>query len=175
MTISDSHDRVGVMLRRMTLSSVDDSGDLQTVSGRTFRTDQPTGIARLLEFGFGSHPPEGSQGLVAALGGRQDRLVALGIGSAAHRPRGLQPGHAVLYDAHGNAIRLFGERVEMAFAGHAVTVTLRGLEITAAGDDVVIVVDADRRLVLGGDPDEHPIAKVITEAGPALNVWARTG
>lgn len=172
----DDSDALRTMLRRVALASVDDTGAEQTIAGTGLRRDAPTGVTRVQTHGLSSHPPAGATGLLAALGGRSDRLFALGLEHPDHRPRNLPEGGTALYDSGGNIIRLIGDQAVFAFDAHGWSVTAGSVNVAvSAGHVVVNVPDPTFKVWLGGDPanSSHHFARVATEAGLALNVMAR--
>ena len=79
-------------LRRGTVQKIDDSGSQQIFRKlRGLKSEAPEDVYRPQSHGFSSHPPEGSEGLLLSLGGRADRMVALGYEHKDHRPKTVRP------------------------------------------------------------------------------------
>jgi phage baseplate assembly protein V len=111
------HDEVGAavrnMLRRATLAgdaSVDADHVRGTFTGRNGETF--TAVPRISDYGFHSEPMKGASAILAALGGRSDGLLALGIDDPRKRPS-LGPGAVALYNAQGNMISLVQQNIRI--------------------------------------------------------------
>jgi len=147
------------LVRRATALGFDDSKAQQFITElRGLKGDAPRQVHRLQPFGLSAVPPSGSEGLVLALGGRSDRLLGLGFEHKDHRPKASAVGTAVLYDDKGNVIFVKGAD---------------GIEISASTGKVTIKPAAGQNVYLGGTGDDGTYAKVITESGPAQNVFAK--
>lgn len=101
-----SDDAIATMLRRAQLTSIDTSGAQHLATLKGLPGEALVNIPRVKDFGFSSMPPAGSTALIAALGGRSDRAMVLGIDHPSFGPRDQQPGYTTLYDAYGNAVSL---------------------------------------------------------------------
>jgi hypothetical protein len=62
--------------------------------------------------GISSHAPSGSEGVYLALGGRSDRLLALGFEHKDHRPKDTPEGGTIIYDHTGDAIRVVKDKID---------------------------------------------------------------
>ncbi|WP_316234962.1 MULTISPECIES: phage baseplate assembly protein [unclassified Bradyrhizobium] len=101
-------------LRRATVQKTDDSGTQQILKKMTgLKTETFEDVYRLQPHGFSSHPPSGSEGVFLSLGGRSDRLLALGFEHKDKRVRNLPEGGAVLYDADGNVVRIVADDLQI--------------------------------------------------------------
>lgn len=157
----EGHDSLIGTARRATLQQVDDSGTQQIVKKlRGLASEQFEDVYRPQAHGLSSNPPVGSEGLFVALGGRSDRLLALGFEHKDYRPKNLPAGAAVLYDASGNVVR-----VKMT----------EGIHIDAAKGKVYVKPAAGQNVYLGGTGGDGTYALVVTVAGPAINVLAKIG
>lgn len=104
-------------LRRGTVQKTDDSGTQQILKKMTgLRSEAFEDVYRPQPHGFSSHAPAGSEGLFLALGGRSDRLVALGFEHKDKRPKDLPEGGTVLYDADGNVVRIVKDDMQITHA-----------------------------------------------------------
>ncbi len=93
--------RVMLMVARVAITSVNDSGPMQTVqvnglSGERLRTP------RIRHFGFSSNPPVGSQGIAVFLGGLRSNGIMLGEEDPTTRPQNLLPGEVMVYSSDGS-------------------------------------------------------------------------
>lgn len=159
--VPEGRDAVLATLRRATVNTVDDTGSQQLLRKvRGLASEEFEDVYRPQPHGFSAVPPDGSEGLFLSLSGRSDRLLALGFEHKDKRFRGLSPGEAVVYDHEGNIVRMRGTK---------------GIYAMAEKDHIVVwPKENGKRVYLGGDPDKgHEFAKVVTEGGPSLNVFAR--
>lgn len=97
-------DAVRTMIRRVTLSEVDDSGAQQKMKLRGYAGEELDEVVRAQPFGFSSNPPAGAEGILVQLGGRADRAMVIGVEHPDHRPKAGKAGASIQYDAHGNSI-----------------------------------------------------------------------
>lgn len=95
---------------RYLIQKIDDSKPIQLVDGNGLADEQHTQIMRVYPHGFSSHSIKDSHMLAIGLGGRRDLLVALGGENDKKRPKNLPQGDTILYNAEGDAIRLFGKK-----------------------------------------------------------------
>lgn len=148
-------DNIRAMLRRATVEEVDDSGSQQLVNMRGLKGERFTKVYRAQPHGFSSVPPEGSEAVLLALGGRSDRVIMIGAEHRDHRPRNLPGGAQALYGINGELISLIGGVVRIVGA--------------------TLMVEADTKVVLKAprvDLGEEGGDKVVTEAGPSSKVYA---
>jgi phage baseplate assembly protein V len=147
-------------LRRVTLVKTDDSGTQQKMKLRGLKSEELDEIVRILPHGFSSNPPVDAEGIILSLGGRSDRALVLGIEHKDHRPKNLPLGTSILYDDKGNVIFVKGSD---------------GIFIDAKEGKVYVKPGAGQNVYLGGTGADGSYAKVVTEAGPAINVFAKIG
>ena len=105
---------------RVTMTS--DTGGIQQVQYETpleVRGDTP----RLMDFGFSSSLPEGSDVLIAYLSGDRSNAVVIASGHKASRHSNLKSGETVLYNLWGQFIKLTENGIEIEANGQAVTVS----------------------------------------------------
>lgn len=146
-------------LRRGTSLDVDDSGTQQIIKKlRGLSSEQFEDIYRPQPHGLSSNPPSGSEGVFLALGGRSDRLLALGFEHKDLRPKNLPSGAAVLYDSKGNVVRMM---------------TADGIQIDASAGKVYVKPGSDQNVYLGGTGADGAYANVVTTSGPSSNVLAK--
>lgn len=168
------------------LNKVDDSGKQQFVDHHGFAGETHTGVYRPQNFGFSSHPPKGSTGIVVSLGGERSRSLFLGGEHDDHRPKDLGEGEAKLYDAEGNVIflsRKNGTKIKTVKGDTVIetddgkfTLSSKGdksfeskdgkVTMKAGGD---VVIEANGKILLGG---ASASARVATESGFSDKVLA---
>lgn len=120
-------------LFRTELRETADDGDQQTVSLFGVGGEELSRVHRVQHFGLSSHAPAGSHGLGLALHGRRDLVVALGLENAQHRPRGVEAGGTVLYDANGSAVSLIKQNLRVVHA--------EKIEVVCGGARIVLTQD----------------------------------
>jgi len=182
MSYGEHGDALASMWRRATLiGDTDDRGTQQLLKKlRGLASEEPEDVYRPQWHGLSSHPPKGSEGLLAALGGRADRWLALGFEHKDHRPKETPPGGTVLYDAHGKVIRLFKDELTVDAGGKPVTIKNASSVKIEADTTISIGVKNGRwikitpnRVFLGGkSPEDEPVPKVMTDAGASDPVRA---
>jgi phage gp45-like len=165
------------------LLEVDDSGKQQTVTHHGLAGEKHSEVYRPQPFGFSSHPPKGSTGVVGSLGGERNRSVFLGGEHDDHRPTKTESGQSVLYDDKGNTIFMAGKK------GVPVHVKKGSFDVIVDEDDAIITTkkgkvkftskgDAflhseDGKVYLGSS-DGKDCARVALEGGVySSNVYAK--
>ncbi len=102
--------RVAMILSRAVVVAVDDTTLAQTLRVRGYSGELLSGVERLHEYGFTSHPIQGPEGaieaLLAAPGGNRDGAVAVAVGDRTLRLKGLAEGEVALYDDQGSVVHL---------------------------------------------------------------------
>lgn len=157
-------------LRRATVQKTDDSGTQQILKKMTgLKTESFEDVYRPQSHGFSSHAPSGSEGLYLALGGRSDRLVALGFEHKDKRIRNLSEGNAVLYDDKGNVAWMQGT------GGISLNAKTGTVGITSQDNKVFVKPASGQMVFLGGDGTDGAYDFVETVSGPSINVKARIG
>jgi phage baseplate assembly protein V len=110
-------------LRRATVKETDDSGSQQMLKKMTgLKSETFEDVYRPQPHGFSSHAPADSEGVFLALGGRSDRLLALGFEHKKYRPKDTPEGGTVLYNHSGDVIRVFKDNLD---AVHAKTINIK--------------------------------------------------
>lgn len=187
-------------LRRGTVQKTDDSGTQQILKKMTgLKSESFEDVYRPQPHGFSSHAPAGSEGLFLALGGRSDRLVALGFEHKDYRVKDIKEGNAVLYDDKGNVVFMRGAdgvsvrakegKVEVISEKEVITITSTAKSIDmVAKTDITAAADGKLKMVskadaafgssgaityIGGDGTDGAYAFVATEAGLSTKVKAK--
>lgn len=123
----------GFDLFRFELGSVNDTGKIQTVSGAGFPGEEFKDHHRIGFHGFGYNPPVGSHAVALAMHGRRDRALILGLEHPDKRQPSVPPGGAVLYDASGNVLRMFGNHARWDMQGNPITIKCASFRFEFAG------------------------------------------
>ena len=125
--------------RRGALTNSDSSGAGQVLQMETLADDVDE-TEHMEPYGFTSHPPAGSEGVVLHLGGDRGHPVALNVGSRGTRVTELESGEVAVYHQNGTTLRLSNdESVSLETPqGATVTITPAGqIAVTPAGGEVV--------------------------------------
>ncbi len=165
-------------LRRATLQKTDDSGTQQILKKmRGLKTEHFEDVYRPQMHGLSSHAPSGSEGVFLALGGRSDRLLALGFEHKDYRPKNTPEGGTILYNHTGDVVRVFKDHLE---AYHTKTIKLsigagvkqsddESVTITMSKDDVTITKkQAVVKLTDSSIEITHPTQVVVTSPNVKL-------
>ena len=157
-------------LRRATVQKTDDSGTQQILKQMTgLKSETFEDVYRPQSHGFSSVAPNGSEGLFLALGGRSDRLVALGFEHKDYRPKNLNEGQATLYDDKGNVVFAKGS------GGLSVNAKTGVVEVRSQDNKITVKPGDGQMVYLGGDGTDGSYGFVQTDAGTSINVKARVG
>lgn len=176
----ESRDSLIATLRRATVIEVDDRGTQQMLKRmRGLRSEEFEDVYRPQPHGLTSVPPSGAEGLFLALGGRSDRLVALGFEHKDKRPRNLPAGAVALYDADGKVLKLVKEETVLDAGNKPVTIKnatkikIEGAEDIAIGVNGRWIRIRPGRVDLGvTSPTGEAVPAVETTAGPSSKVFA---
>ena len=126
-------------MRRATVLKTDDSGTQQILKQMTgLKTETFEDVYRPQPHGFSSVAPNGSEGVYLALGGRSDRLLALGFEHKDFRPKNTPEGGTILYNHTGDVVRVFKDQMELY---HSTTIKLSiGAGVKRSDDQSVTIV-----------------------------------
>lgn len=98
--------RVLLTVARALVTVVRDSGGIQIMQVKLSASETRDGLPRFAEFGFSSNPPEGSDAVVAFIGGDRSKGIVIGTCHQASRPRDLSPGESILHSQDGKSVYL---------------------------------------------------------------------
>lgn len=98
-------DRLRFVVGRGRVALVDDSGNVQYVQV-VLSPLEAANLRRVAEFGLASNPPAGSDAVAIFVGGDRSNGVVIGTNNQSLRPKGLQPGEVMVYDAIGQSVYL---------------------------------------------------------------------
>jgi phage baseplate assembly protein V len=128
---------------------VDDSGNSQKAQ-IYFNEDRIIDLIRVLhDFGFSSNPPPDSDACVVFASGDQSKGVAVGVNNQTLRPKGLNPGESIVYDANGNFIKLSSLGIEV-FA-NSLPIKIHGASTAEIDSDITINITAGTVARIAGE------------------------
>ncbi|WP_018701394.1 phage baseplate assembly protein [Amorphus coralli] len=120
----DTAGKLRGMMRRCTIRSVRDDGEMQTCSVEVAAGVWRDEVEVIMPYGFAAHvPPDGALGIVLTIGGDEGDLIVLPIANPSNRMGGLQEGEVGLYNKHGDKLVLTAGGDLDIKTGASVTVT----------------------------------------------------
>lgn len=117
-------------LGRGRITRVDDSGPVQFVQLQLSQSETRDKTPRLVEYGFQSNPPDGTDAVGVFLAGDRTNGVVIACGSQQYRVRGLASGEVCISDNRQQSVYLSASGIVVNGGGHPVTITNTS-EITA--------------------------------------------
>ncbi|WP_116371657.1 phage baseplate assembly protein V [Marinomonas sp. MED121] len=97
--------KIRQMLTRSLVTGVVEDLQRQTLQVKMSSADSADDIERFQNYGCSSHPPLGSEAILAALGGSLGQLVAVAVEDKRYRPQG-EMGDVFLYHLEGHRVQL---------------------------------------------------------------------
>ena len=135
--------RIQLMLSRAVVKVIYDSYKLQNVQVTLLSGEVMDDVERFQNYGFTGHPPQGSEAIVASLGGSRSHAVVICVENREFRLRNLQKGEVALYTDEGDVIHF--KRGNQILIDSAHTVNVNGAtEVNVNGGAI--------NLVGGGNP-----------------------
>lgn len=119
--------RVRGLVRRGVIGTSDSSGAGQTVQAKLLAGDVADAVEHFEPYGFTSHPPAGSEGLVFAVGGERAHAVGINFGDRGSRLAGLEQGEAAMYHPSGSSIIMRNDGSIEIVAAPGETVNIGGV------------------------------------------------
>ncbi len=127
--------RIQGVLGRGRVTFTDDSGPVQVMQVRSNAQEVSDKRVRMMDFGFSSNPPLGSEVLTSHIAGDKTSGAVYATNHQASRPRGLLSGESMLYSEDGKRIYLT--------AGGGIVVEAAGQEVTVNGATKVTIIASD--------------------------------
>jgi phage baseplate assembly protein V len=98
--------RIQMMFGRGRVTYVDDSGPVQKVQVRLSGLETSDNRLRMMEFGFTSNPPDGTDVLALHISGDRSAGTVFATNHQESRPTGLQSGESMVYQPNGIQVYL---------------------------------------------------------------------
>lgn len=135
----DVFDKLRGMVRRVTVKSVKDDGQMQTATVEVAEGITREDVEILQPYGMSSMADtDGALALALAVGGDEGDMVLLPIGNPAQRMGGLGIGDVGLYNAGGDKVILrAGGGIEISAAA-SITLKVGGVTVTISGAGLAI-------------------------------------
>jgi phage baseplate assembly protein V len=154
-------DEISRMVRRLLstflrgrVNTTDDSGTVQLVQIKLNDLETVDAIPRLMQFGFTSHLPRGSDTLALFIGGDRSNSAVLASNHAASRPTGLAEGETAVFNQVGIKIYLSAGGLVIEGAGLPITVNNAPVVTINASTKVKMNtadLDVSGNITAGGD------------------------
>lgn len=144
MDVRDYLDRLARrILMAVGLGSVklsNDTGAVQEIQVAIGDAEVLNSVPRVQEFGFTSRPPADTDVVVLFVHGDRSRGVAIASNHRASRPKGLNPGEAMVFSEDGKHIHLkAADGIEVEVKGQDVVVNgARNVTVNASGTMTVV-------------------------------------
>ncbi len=134
-------------LFRAEVVSVDDTGDIQTVTALGHAGEQIEGALHIQPHGFSTNPPVGSHGVGLRIRGESDLAVFLGFQDPTSRPKKLPTGERAFYNAGSVLLQTSGDDLNLSQKG---TFTLSIKSLVLKCGEVTVTIDGNGLAVTGG-------------------------
>lgn len=155
-------DAIRSATRRARVVEVDDSKSQQRVDLRGLKNEKPKKVWRPQDFGFSSVPPDDSDGIMEQMGSRSDRTVYRDGGHEKYRPKKTPKGCSVLFNMHGDILRVFKDNTDVV---HQKKINIRIGKGYDAGNSDSPSGDTDDK----SDEDTTTIS-IVAEDGEAITL-----
>lgn len=149
---------------RGVLTSVDDSRGLQIVELDGMPGEELKDVERIQNYGFTSHPKEGSQAVLVFPQGDRGHGIVVAMDDMGARLKDLAQGDVAVHDGRGNVVKLTEDGIEVEAAESAVVVTAATEVTIQAAGSVTVQAAGSAKVQAGGAVD--------LEAGGAASVKA---
>jgi phage baseplate assembly protein V len=128
-----------MIVRRGKISLVDDSGAIQKVQLPPSGLETRDNLPRMVEYGLTSNPPEGTDTVIANIGGDPSNGTVVGTNHQGTRPTGLQTGETMLYNGpEGTSLYLANGEITLNANGQPVNVNGATIVTITAASEVVM-------------------------------------
>lgn len=145
------NNRVKMMVARGVIKLVDDSEGVQLVQISLLKKENRSDIEHFQNFGFSSHPDDGTEGVCVFLDGDRSRGFLIATDNRKIRIKDLKKGESVQYNSKGTKIHLQDSETCL--------MELKKLKVDNGVDEMVSVVSEFMRILIED-------AKVLTAIGP---------
>src|SRR3989339_826236 len=96
--------RVQLMIGRAVIAAVGDGSACQTLQVTALSGEVLDGVERIQEYGFTSHPHQGAEAVLLAVGGNRSHGLVVVAGDRRYRLTGLAAGEVALHDDQGQVV-----------------------------------------------------------------------
>ena len=154
--------RIQLMIGRAVIQTISDDNPLQLMQLLLNFEEVRSGMARLQEYGFTSHPLPGAEAVVLFPGGSRDHGIVIAVEDRRYRLKPLAEGEVAIYTDEGDKIHFKRNRIiELTtetfnvIAGTKMNITTPLLEVVASTkvDITSPLVEISGNLTVGGDSE----------------------
>ena len=139
--------RIALMIGRVILAAIDDSGDLQRVQITGLKGETRSGLSRLQNYGFYSVPLAGAYGIALFQGGDRQFGSVVVADDPRYRPTGWAAGEVGMQDHLGKFIRM---RSDGVLEINAPTILLKSDDVRLGDSGGAQVARVGDRVNVGG-------------------------
>ncbi|HKD77033.1 MAG TPA: phage baseplate assembly protein V [Ktedonobacterales bacterium] len=137
------------MIARCVISRTHDATDagIQLTEVTLLRDEAKVAVERFQQYGFTSHVPDESEGIVLFVGGDRAHGILISADNRATRLPGLAEGEVALYSAWGSYIALCGDDLidilatTLRIRGEDNTVTIQAKDVVIEAENIKLVGD----------------------------------
>ena len=149
---------------RAVISRINTSPGLALVQAQGLAGESIQAAEMAQHFGFTSHPPAGSMGVVLPIGGKSAHGIVIATEHASYRIAALNEGEVAIYTSEGDTILMKN--------GHAVQINTQTLTINASTQ---VIVNSPLLKVSGGDVQADSISLKNHKHGSVQSGSSQTG
>ena len=164
--------RLRLIVSRAIVAAVRDDEGFQILQLKVLAGEVIDGVERFENYGFTSSPPEGSESLVAFVGGSRSHGVAFAVGHRGSRKKDKARGESAQYSDEGDYILLKRGRIIEVFSGGEIKVTAP--VVTIDGAELVDIKSADTVTVDGASKAEIKSAGAVDIDGGTVSISGTT-
>jgi len=132
--------RVYLMITKAVIETVNDSGGMQVVKLSSLAGEERDEIERFQNFGFSSHPPPNAEAIAVSVLGNRDNLVVIVADDRATRPKDLEEGESVFYNAFGDKLILNKEGTLKGTLSKNMEITLDKLKLQNDTSEIIDIL-----------------------------------
>lgn len=122
--------KIALTIARAVVKIIDDGKALQRMQIEILKGELRDSVERFQDYGFTSHPHEGSEAVVGFLGGDRAHGIILKVDDRRYRLKALEKGEVAMYSDEGDKIVLKRNGQILVKAGTKVTVEAPDAEFT---------------------------------------------
>ncbi len=145
--------RIQLMITRGVVSLVDSDAAMQMLQVKVVGSVTLDEVEHWEPYGWTSHPHDGAEVLLAAVGGRPGHYVAISAADRRHRIKGLQKGELGFGDDQGQQIIFYRDHIRV-----------KAPKVVVESDDVSLGSEGGAKVARVGD-------RVQVDTGSSSGLW----
>lgn len=131
-------------------------------------------VEMMQQFGFTSHPPAGTHCIILPLGGKTAHGIVIATENGQHRARSLAEGETVIYNSHGDNVRLLADGTIEINCQKLVINAAQSVQINSPQVNLSGSLTAAENLTAGGDVADQGGSKTMQGMRDVYNGHQRT-